>query len=171
MGRLIVIIGIIMLMLGLIGIFLSVSMPPILGRSTGEIQPCLPENFPAPGGEEFSRPSERENIQPCDTDTNPIPGNGLRLPIMGFVPRLEFVILSFVGVFLTIVGLFIIRREEPLPLISSAPHYSPPYMAGTPPRSDDLAFKLRQLDESYRANLISQPEYERLRQQILDSIR
>jgi hypothetical protein len=42
---------------------------------------------------------------------------------------------------------------------------------GSVTSGDDLLNKLRQLEEARRANLISQEEYDRLRQQILDSMK
>ncbi len=102
------------------------------------------------------------------------------IPTM-FVPAIGGCILT-VGIFLAVIGLLISgRRRGGSPRVVMQSYAfdfpqqgsTPPVARPTPrsPQSGDLSAKLRQLDEARQSGLLTEDEYQRMRQEILDSMR
>ncbi|MEO8396022.1 MAG: SHOCT domain-containing protein [Chloroflexota bacterium] len=200
MSRIVMFLGILMIVVGGIGfVFGLVGAPLLIANSATQLSEPTAADLCKPGEElvtergaesySFSNGYSHSQTYYCVNDAGTrrdVTFDAAKNFIGGFLPSLGTLVIPIaggglcsIGFFLAIFG-FIFSRRRTFQNASSqyvfAGQNVPSSFTATPsapvrpPAQGDLAAKLRQIEEAHKSGLITEDEYNRMRQEILDSM-
>ncbi|MBI1257933.1 MAG: hypothetical protein GC204_10715 [Chloroflexi bacterium] len=199
MSRLVMFLGILLILIGGAGfVFGMIGVPLLIANTATQLSDPTAADLCKPGekleiehgAEEysFSNGYSRSQYYYCVNDAGTrrdVTLDAAKNFIGGFLPSLGSLLIPIaggglctIGFFLALFGFLFSRRRRFQTATNQFAFVSPnapasftaPSMATRAPVQGDLAAKLRQIEEAHTSGLINDEEYQRMRQEILDSM-